>query len=96
MSLPGLRLGRELDTLVKVPGHPLMIVSDTGNELTSPTILRWREQSRVEWRYLTPRGKPTQNGFVESLTERLRGECLNERRWGQCHNNLLTRRLDAA
>ena len=54
-----------------------MIVSDNGTELTSHAILRWQEDSGVEWHYIAP-GKPTQNAFVESLNGRFRDECLNE------------------
>ena len=48
-----------------------------GTELTSRAILQWQEDHRVEWHYIAP-GKPTQNGFVESLNGRFRDECLNE------------------
>ena len=48
-----------------------------GTELTSRAILQWQEDKRVEWHYIAP-GKPTQNGFVESLNGRFRDECLNE------------------
>jgi len=54
-----------------------VIVSDNGTELTSHAILRWQEDSGVEWHYIAP-GKPTQNAFVESLNGRFRDECLNE------------------
>jgi putative transposase len=76
-SLSGLRVARELDALVEARGRPLMIVSDNGTELTSRAILQWQEDTRVEWHYIAP-GKPTQNGFVESLNGRFWDECLNE------------------
>lgn len=53
------------------------MVSDNGTELTSMAILRWRQESRVEWHYIAP-GKPTQNAFIESFNGKLRDECLNE------------------
>ena len=53
------------------------IVSDNGTEFTSNAILRWADQSRVEWHYIAP-GKPTQNAFIESFNGRLRDELLNE------------------
>ena len=56
-SLPGLRVARELDTLVAARGRPAMIVSDNGTELTGMTILRWSQDTRVEWHYIAP-GKP--------------------------------------
>ncbi len=40
-------------------------------------ILRWCQQSRVEWHYIAP-GKPMQNGFIESFNGRFRDECLNK------------------
>src|ERR1039457_7089170 len=59
------------------PGRPAMCVSDNGTELTSMAILRWSQDSRVEWHYIAP-GKPQQNAFVESFNGRLRDELLNE------------------
>ena len=72
-SLPGLRVARELDTLVAARGRPAMIVSDNGTELTGMTILRWSQETRVEWHYIAP-GKPQQNAFIESFNGRLRDE----------------------
>jgi putative transposase len=43
----------------------------TACELTSMAVLRWRQQTGVEWHYITP-GKPTQNAFVESFNGRFR------------------------
>lgn len=37
---------------------------DKGKELTSNAILKWQEDSKVEWHYIDP-GKPVQKGFVE-------------------------------
>jgi len=48
-----------------------------GTELTSMAILRWSQQTRIEWHYIAP-GKLTQNAFAESFIGRLRDECLNE------------------
>ncbi len=76
-SLPGLRVVRELDALIAARGRPAMCVSDNGTELTGMAILRWSQQTRVEWHYIAP-GKPQQNAFVESFNGRLRDELLNE------------------
>ena len=54
-----------------------MIVSDNGTELTSHAVLRWVEETGIEWHYIAP-GKPVQNAFVESFNGRIRDECLNE------------------
>ena len=76
-SLPGMRVVRELEALVDRHGRPLGLVSDNGTELTSLAILKWAQESCVEWHYIAP-GKPQQNAFIESFNGRLRDECLNE------------------
>src|SRR5438034_2454319 len=76
-SLPGLRVVRELDAVIAVRGRPAMCVSDNGTELTSIAILRWSQETRIEWHYIAP-GKPQQNAFIESFNGRLRDELLNE------------------
>jgi len=76
-SLSGLRVARELDALMAIRGKPSAIVSDNGTELTSMAVLKWCQQTGVEWHYIAP-GKPMQNGFVESFNGRFRDECLNE------------------
>ena len=57
-SLPGLRVARELDALIAARGRPAMCVSDNGTELTSMAILRWSQETQVEWHYIAP-GKPS-------------------------------------
>ena len=76
-SLSGARVARELDFIIALRGRPLTCVSDNGTELTSMAILRWTQQTHVEWHYIAP-GKPTQNAFIESFNGRLRDELLNE------------------
>jgi len=76
-SLSGLRVARELDAIIGRRGRPLTIVSDNGTELTSMAILKWCQESGIEWHYIAP-GKPMQNGFVESFNGSFRDECLNE------------------
>jgi putative transposase len=76
-SLSGVRVARELDAIIARRGRPQAIVSDNGTELTSMAILRWSQDTRVEWHYIAP-GKPTQNAFIESFNGRLRDELLNE------------------
>lgn len=76
-SLSGLRVARELDAVIAHRGQPHTIVSDNGTELTSMAILKWCQETGIEWHYIAP-GKPMQNGFVESFNGRLRDECLNE------------------
>lgn len=76
-SLPGARVARELDAIIRLYGKPKTIVSDNGTELTSRAILEWRNESGVGWHYIAP-GKPTQNAFIEAFNARLRDELLNE------------------
>jgi transposase InsO family protein len=76
--LSGVRVTRELDRIIVGRGRPAMCVSDNGTELTSMAILRWTQQTRIDWHYIAP-GKPTQNAFIESFNGRLRDELLNER-----------------
>lgn len=59
-------------------GRPKTVVSDNGTELTSMAVLRWCQETRVDWHYIAP-GKPTQNAFVESFIRSFRDELLNER-----------------
>ncbi len=76
-SLSGVRLVRELDAVIQRRGRPKTIVSDNGTEMTSMAVLRWCQETGVEWQYIVP-GKPQQNAFVESFNGRFRDECLNE------------------
>jgi len=76
-SLSGVRVARELSTIMEKRGAPCMVVSDNGTEFTSRAILTWSEERSVEWHYIAP-GKPMQNAFAESFIGRLRDECLNE------------------
>jgi putative transposase len=76
-SLPGQRIARELDAVIQQRGKPKLIVSDNGTELTSRAILLWSQEQNIGWHYITP-GKPTENGYTESLNGKLRDECLNE------------------
>ncbi len=73
----GVRVARELDTLVRLYGKPACIVSDNGTEFTSRAILKWASENKVEWHYIDP-GKPQQNAFIESFNGSLRDELLNE------------------
>ena len=49
--------------------------------MSSATYYAWKAKfgglARVEWQYIAP-GKPTQNGFIESFSGRMRDELLNE------------------
>lgn len=76
-SLSGLRVTRELTTIMVRRGRPKTIVSDNGTELTSMAVLKWCQETRIDWHYIAP-GKPMQNAFVESFNGSFRDELLNE------------------
>jgi putative transposase len=76
-SISGRRVARELTELIGRRGKPGMIVSDHGTEFTSNAILAWSQDHIVDWRYIE-KGKPMQNGYIESFNGRMRDELLNE------------------
>jgi putative transposase len=76
-SISGRRVARELTELIARRGKPGMIVSDHGTEFTSNAILAWSKDHRVDWHYIE-KGKPMQNGYIESFNGRMRDELLNE------------------
>jgi putative transposase len=80
-SLSGQRAARELDRVIAERGAPKTIVSDNGTEFTSMAILKWVQETGIDWHYIAP-GKPQQNGFIESFNGKLRDECLNETLFG--------------
>ncbi len=80
-SLSGRRVARELNQIVAERGMPKTIVSDNGTEFTSMAILKWVQETGIDWHYIAP-GKPQQNGFIESFNGKLRDECLNETLFG--------------
>src|SRR5262245_4957555 len=56
-SISGVRVARELDTLVARRSMPATIVSDNGPELTSRAVLAWTNRAGLDWHYIAP-GKP--------------------------------------
>ena len=84
-SLSGQRVARELDRVIAERGMPKTIVTDNGAEFTSMAILKWVQDTGIDWHYIAP-GKPQQNGFIESFNGKLRDECLNETLFGTLHD----------
>jgi putative transposase len=62
-SLSGARVVRELDKAMAAQGRSNTIVSDNGTEFTSMAILKWVQETGLDWHYIKP-GKPTQNAFI--------------------------------
>ena len=76
-SLPGLRVCRVLDVLVKSHGLPISLLLDNGPEFSGKALDEWAYRHSVRLDFIAP-GKPTQNPYVESFNGKIRDECLNE------------------
>ena len=88
-SLSGQRFARELDLVIAERGIPKTIVSENGTDFTSMAILKWVQETGVDWYYITP-SKPQQNGLIESSNGKLLDECLNETLFGTLHDTCKT------
>jgi putative transposase len=76
-SISGVRLVRLFEELKNKRMLPAQIVCDNGTEFTSKAFRIWAKENKVEIHYID-KGKPMQNGFVESFNGKFRDECLNE------------------
>uniref|UniRef100_A0A2A4Z1A6 Integrase catalytic domain-containing protein n=1 Tax=OCS116 cluster bacterium TaxID=2030921 RepID=A0A2A4Z1A6_9PROT len=65
-SIGGERLARELDKLIDCRGKPNTIVSDNGTEMTSNAILRWQQDSSINWHYIAL-ASPCKMGLLRAL-----------------------------
>ncbi|MFB3844390.1 MAG: IS3 family transposase [Candidatus Cloacimonadaceae bacterium] len=75
-SLQGNRLARELSQLAEQRQLPSSIICDNGPEFTGKAMFRWSEQTGVSLHFIA-KGRPTQNGFIESFNGKMRKECLD-------------------
>ncbi len=75
-SLQGNRLARELSQLAEHRQLPKGIICDNGPEFTGKALFRWSEQNGVSLHFIA-KGRPTQNGFIESFNGKMRKECLD-------------------
>jgi putative transposase len=76
-SLSGAGVVRALGVVIAWRGRPATIVSENGTEFTSMAILKWCQQTGVEWHSIAP-GKPMQNAFVGSFNGNFRDEYVND------------------
>jgi putative transposase len=76
-SLTGPRVVRHLEQLTERHGKPDVIRIDNGTEFTSSAVDGWAYASQVRLDFIT-KGKPTENGHIESFNGKFRDECLNE------------------
>lgn len=65
-----------LDRVLGDTPDPYSITVDHGTEFQSRALEEWASRRGVQLDFIRP-GKPVENAFIESLHERLRGECLN-------------------
>lgn len=65
-----------LEEAIKEHGAPEYIRSDNGPEFIATAIQQWLRQRGIKTIYIDP-GCPWQNGYVESLNDKFRRECLN-------------------
>jgi putative transposase len=72
----GKKVVEHLDLLVAERGAPESITIDNGGEFAARDMENWAYANVVKLDFIR-RGKPVQNGFIESFDGRLRDECLN-------------------
>jgi putative transposase len=80
-SITGRRVAAFLTALGELHGLPTGIVCDNGPEFRSQALFKWQEETGVSLDFIE-KGKPQQNGFVESFNGKFREECLNEQLFG--------------
>ena len=76
-SLPGKRVVRVLDDILKRRPPPDRLLMDNGPEFIGRDLDEWAYRHGVKLGFIEA-GKPTQNGFHESFHGKFRDECLNE------------------
>ncbi len=75
-----MQVTRVLDSIALFRGYPAMIRTDQDPDLTCRSLDQCAFEHGVELRLIQP-GKPTQNGFIQSLNGCFRDECQNEHRF---------------
>ena len=76
-SLTGPRVVRALERLKELHGLPEVIRIDNGTEFTSSAVDAWAYANQVRLDFIT-KGKPTENGHIESFNGKFRDECLSQ------------------
>jgi len=65
-----------LQTAIEEHGKPEIIRTDNGPEFISKTLDRFLFKERIKHEFIH-KGKPYENGYIESFTDKFRNECLN-------------------
>lgn len=76
-SINSYRLLNILNELKEERILPKSIIVDNGPEFTSKAFLDWALRNNIDIHFIS-KGKPTENGYIESFNGKLRNECLNE------------------
>ena len=76
-SLSSERVVRSLDQVTEQFGKPKLLQIDNGPEFRGKPLDIWAKKNEVELHFID-RGKPTQNGHIESFNGRFRQECLDQ------------------
>ena len=76
LSIPALRVIRELDRIAQTRGYPEKLRLDNGPEFISATVSEWAKTHSVKLEFIQP-GKPTQNSYIEGFNRTYRTEVLN-------------------
>jgi putative transposase len=66
-----------LDEAARFRSYPQAVRTDHGPEFTARAFLAWNQKHHMHHILIQP-GPPMQNGYIESLKDTLRDECLNE------------------
>ena len=75
-SLGGRRVVSVLDRLAESRSLPETITTDNGPEFTGKALDEWACRTGVKLHFIGP-GKPMENAYAESLSGKLRDECLS-------------------
>ena len=76
VALPSATVARVLDELAQARGAPQRVILDNGPEMIARALDAWAYARGVELAF-TRRGKPVDNGYVESFHDTFRDECLS-------------------
>jgi len=75
-SIGGSGVTELLKTSIEENGKLEVIRSDNGPEFISKTLDRFLFKGRIKHEFIE-KGKPYQNGYIESFMDKIRNECLN-------------------
>ena len=75
--IPASKVKSVLERLFRERGAPEYLRSDNGPEFVEKTLCKWLKEQGTKTAYIE-KGKPWQNGYVESFNGRFREEFLNQ------------------